>query len=185
MATDLATCRARDVKGLYARQARGELRGLTGVDDPYEPPLAPELVLDTASSLPRRRPTVCWPCSKADRPRRRPLWGADRDRGAERLVALPAPHGGRLTERLVAADQAEALAAQAARLPAVPWTAAALADLECLAVGAFSPLTGFLGAADHTSVVERGRLAGGPYGRSRWCSRSRPRRWPRARNGWP
>src|SRR5919204_441240 len=44
VATDLATCRARDVKGLYARQARGELRGLTGVDDPYEPPLDPELV---------------------------------------------------------------------------------------------------------------------------------------------
>jgi adenylylsulfate kinase len=52
VATDLATCRARDVKGLYARQARGELRGLTGVDDPYEPPLAPELVLDTAVELP-------------------------------------------------------------------------------------------------------------------------------------
>jgi adenylylsulfate kinase len=52
VAPDLATCRARDVKGLYARQARGELRGLTGVDDPYEPPLAPELVLDTAAELP-------------------------------------------------------------------------------------------------------------------------------------
>jgi adenylylsulfate kinase len=52
VATDLATCRARDVKGLYARQARGELRGLTGVDDPYEPPLAPELVLDTAVEAP-------------------------------------------------------------------------------------------------------------------------------------
>ena len=52
VATDLATCRARDVKGLYARQARGELRGLTGVDDPYEPPLAPELVLDTAGEPP-------------------------------------------------------------------------------------------------------------------------------------
>jgi adenylylsulfate kinase len=52
VATDLATCRARDVKGLYARQARGELRGLTGVDDPYEPPLAPELVLDTAVEPP-------------------------------------------------------------------------------------------------------------------------------------
>jgi sulfate adenylyltransferase len=37
----------------------------------------------------------------------------------------------------------------------------ALADLECLAVGAFSPLTGFLGAADHTAVVEHGRLADG------------------------
>jgi len=48
VATDVATCRARDVKGLYARQARGELRGLTGVDDPYEAPLTPELVLDTA-----------------------------------------------------------------------------------------------------------------------------------------
>jgi adenylylsulfate kinase-like enzyme len=32
--------------------ARGELRGLTGVDDPYEPPLAPELVLDTAGEPP-------------------------------------------------------------------------------------------------------------------------------------
>ncbi len=52
VAADLATCRARDVKGLYARQARGELRGLTGVDDPYEPPLAPELVLDTAAESP-------------------------------------------------------------------------------------------------------------------------------------
>ena len=52
VAADLATCRARDVKGLYARQARGELRGLTGVDDPYEPPLAPELILDTAAEPP-------------------------------------------------------------------------------------------------------------------------------------
>jgi adenylylsulfate kinase len=52
VAADLATCRARDVKGLYARHARGELRGLTGVDDPYEPPLAPELVLDTAAQTP-------------------------------------------------------------------------------------------------------------------------------------
>jgi adenylylsulfate kinase len=53
VATDLATCRARDVKGLYARHARGELRGLTGVDDPYEPPLTPELVLDTATETPQ------------------------------------------------------------------------------------------------------------------------------------
>jgi len=52
VAADLATCRARDVKGLYARHARGELRGLTGVDDPYEPPLAPELALDTAAESP-------------------------------------------------------------------------------------------------------------------------------------
>lgn len=42
-------CRRRDVKGLYARQARGELAGLTGVDAPYEAPSAPDLWLDTAS----------------------------------------------------------------------------------------------------------------------------------------
>jgi adenylylsulfate kinase len=52
VATDLATCRARDVKGLYARHDRGELRGLTGADDPYEPPLAPELVLRTETQPP-------------------------------------------------------------------------------------------------------------------------------------
>jgi sulfate adenylyltransferase len=77
------------------------------------------------------------------------------------VLAAPAPHGGRLTERLVPADRAEALAAEAARLPAVALDGRGLADLECLAVGAFSPLTGFLGAADHTAVVEHGRLAGG------------------------
>ncbi|MFD4371338.1 adenylyl-sulfate kinase [Streptomyces sp. NPDC058486] len=43
VATPVAVCAARDVKGLYARQARGEISGLTGVDDPYEPPAAPDL----------------------------------------------------------------------------------------------------------------------------------------------
>ncbi|HSK26666.1 MAG TPA: adenylyl-sulfate kinase [Jiangellales bacterium] len=46
--TALEVARARDVKGLYARAAAGELTGLTGVDDPYEPPVAPEVVLPTA-----------------------------------------------------------------------------------------------------------------------------------------
>lgn len=40
-------CARRDVKGLYARQAAGELVGLTGVDDPYEPPLRPDAVVPT------------------------------------------------------------------------------------------------------------------------------------------
>jgi len=47
VATPVAECAARDVKGLYARQARGEISGLTGVDDLYEPPAGPELRLDT------------------------------------------------------------------------------------------------------------------------------------------
>ena len=47
VATPLEVCAERDVKGLYAKQRAGELTGLTGVDDPYEPPLRPEVVVPT------------------------------------------------------------------------------------------------------------------------------------------
>ena len=43
----LAVCEERDPKGLYKKARAGELRGFTGVDDPYEPPSNPELVLRT------------------------------------------------------------------------------------------------------------------------------------------
>jgi len=44
----LAVAEGRDVKGLYAKARRGELPNFTGIDSPYEPPLAPELRLETA-----------------------------------------------------------------------------------------------------------------------------------------
>ncbi len=50
IATSLAECEKRDPKGLYARARSGELKGLTGVDAPYEPPENPDLVLDTAGA---------------------------------------------------------------------------------------------------------------------------------------
>ncbi|HWC79816.1 MAG TPA: adenylyl-sulfate kinase [Pseudonocardiaceae bacterium] len=43
VATPTGVCARRDVKGLYAKQRAGQLRGLTGVDDPYEPPEVPDL----------------------------------------------------------------------------------------------------------------------------------------------
>jgi adenylyl-sulfate kinase len=46
VATPLAVCERRDPKGLYSRARRGELVGLTGVDDPYEAPAAPEVIVD-------------------------------------------------------------------------------------------------------------------------------------------
>jgi bifunctional enzyme CysN/CysC len=54
--TPLEICEARDPKGLYAKARAGELTGFTGVDDPYEPPEVPDLVLsnldvDQAASL--------------------------------------------------------------------------------------------------------------------------------------
>jgi sulfate adenylyltransferase len=48
--TPLATCESRDTKGMYARARRGEISGVTGIDDPYEPPICPELTLDTVNS---------------------------------------------------------------------------------------------------------------------------------------
>jgi adenylylsulfate kinase len=46
-------CARRDVKGLYEKAFRGEIRGFTGVDDPYEEPAAPELVVDTEELEPQ------------------------------------------------------------------------------------------------------------------------------------
>jgi bifunctional enzyme CysN/CysC len=48
----LAVAEARDPKGLYRKARRGELRNFTGIDSPYEPPEAPEVVLDTAALAP-------------------------------------------------------------------------------------------------------------------------------------
>jgi adenylylsulfate kinase-like enzyme len=45
----LAVCEGRDVKGLYRRARAGEIRSFTGYDDPYEPPLAPEVECQTAA----------------------------------------------------------------------------------------------------------------------------------------
>jgi adenylylsulfate kinase len=45
----LTVCEQRDVKGLYAKARRGEIKDFTGISSPYEPPSAPELVLDTGA----------------------------------------------------------------------------------------------------------------------------------------
>ncbi|MDT0396236.1 adenylyl-sulfate kinase [Streptomyces sp. DSM 41636] len=47
VATPVEVCSVRDVKGLYAKQAAGELTGLTGVDDPYEEPETPDLRIES------------------------------------------------------------------------------------------------------------------------------------------
>ncbi len=47
-------CARRDVKGLYAKAFAGEIKGFTGVDDPYEAPPAPEIVIDTEATTPEQ-----------------------------------------------------------------------------------------------------------------------------------
>jgi bifunctional enzyme CysN/CysC len=51
VATSLEECERRDPKGLYARARAGEITSLTGVDDPYEPPEAPEVVVGGGESV--------------------------------------------------------------------------------------------------------------------------------------
>lgn len=48
-AATLAECESRDVKGLYSEARAGRRPGFTGIDDPYEPPLEPELTLPTGA----------------------------------------------------------------------------------------------------------------------------------------
>ncbi len=50
--TPLDVCIERDNKGFYSQSQRGDLKGFTGIDDPYEPPLSPEIVLDTINHTP-------------------------------------------------------------------------------------------------------------------------------------
>jgi sulfate adenylyltransferase len=50
--TPLAECERRDVKGMYAKARRGEIAGWTGINDPYEPPERPEIVLETVTHSP-------------------------------------------------------------------------------------------------------------------------------------
>jgi sulfate adenylyltransferase len=74
---------------------------------------------------------------------------------------LIAPHGGSLVERVVTGAEAQSLADNAKALPAMTLGIRALSDLELIAVGAFSPLDGFMTRADYQSVVADMRLASG------------------------
>ena len=53
--TPLETCEERDIKGLYAKARSGEIKGFTGIDDPYEEPVNPEIVVTTE----KKTPTEC------------------------------------------------------------------------------------------------------------------------------
>jgi adenylylsulfate kinase len=52
--TPIETCEQRDPKGLYKKARAGQLKGFTGIDDPYEAPLNPELNLDATSTSPQQ-----------------------------------------------------------------------------------------------------------------------------------
>jgi len=77
---------------------------------------------------------------------------------AESLVP---PHGGTLINRIVSETQAATLREEAANLPRIELSSKQACDLEMIAIGAFSPLTGYVGKADFDSICNEMRLANG------------------------
>jgi sulfate adenylyltransferase len=72
-----------------------------------------------------------------------------------------APHGGQLINRFVTPEQHQEFQSKADHLPRVQLDERAFSDLELIAIGGFSPLTGFMGQADYDRVVKEMHLANG------------------------
>ncbi len=72
-----------------------------------------------------------------------------------------APHGGTLVNRLTEGEEGRTLLKRLARLPVITLDPRTTADLELIATGGYSPLTGFMGLADYRGVIHEMRLAGG------------------------
>jgi sulfate adenylyltransferase len=79
-------------------------------------------------------------------------------------MSLIAPHGGTLVNRLAVEPRAAELRTLAPTLPRINLTAKQSCDLEMITIGAFSPLTGFMGKADFERVCREMKLAGGGGG---------------------
>jgi sulfate adenylyltransferase len=77
------------------------------------------------------------------------------------MEGLIAPHGGTLINRIAEDERAEALTERSASLPTVRLSPRLVSDLELIAVGACSPLSGFMTSADYESVLQHMRLANG------------------------
>jgi sulfate adenylyltransferase len=78
-----------------------------------------------------------------------------------RVVGSIAPHGGQLVSRLLRGELREAALERAQAFPKVQLTQMGVSDLELLAVGALSPLTGFMTKDDYDSVIDTMRLSSG------------------------
>ena len=134
----LDTLVERDTKGLYRKAIAGEIANFTGVSDPYEEPLHPEVVCDTSQE------SVAESVAKV----------VDR---LERLGHLPR----QARERLPAGEELNELRLLARNLPHLQVGQRELADVFMLAAGALTPVDAFVGREDYESIVARGRLANG------------------------
>lgn len=152
----------RDPKGLYKKALAGEIKNFTGIDDPYEPPLTPEITVDTSTET--KEESLSRILAKLEeigyvRPGASPAEVASTGTGGE--PALIAPHGGELVDRFAKGDDLTALTALVASLPALTLDERGARDLDAIATGALSPLKGFMNSKDFLRVVREMRLENG------------------------
>jgi sulfate adenylyltransferase/3'-phosphoadenosine 5'-phosphosulfate synthase len=144
----------RDPKGLYKKALAGEIKGFTGIDDPYEAPEHAEVVVDTGVET--KEESLHAILAKLEE-----LGLVGALAGTRAGSGLVAPHGGELVDRLARGEARDALAEKAKGLPAVDLDAWAEVDLDRIASGAYSPLKGFMGSKDYLRVVREMRLENG------------------------
>ncbi|MGQ0764478.1 MAG: sulfate adenylyltransferase [Gemmatimonadota bacterium] len=165
--TPLEVLVERDVKGMYKKAMAGEIQGFTGVNDPYEEPANPELILDTA------RETIEESANKVMQLLEArgciPAWDAvpgvsSRGETIEKLRKVPGPsvpHGGELVDRELTGDKRSAAIERAKALVSLSLDERESSDLEMIGYGALSPLVGFMRKADYDTVVDSMRLSDG------------------------
>jgi len=141
----LDECIRRDVKGLYRKALAGQISSFTGISDPYEPPDQPEISVRTDRATPDE-------CVNHILERLEEL-------GYLTPAGLILPHGGLLIDRVAPPEDRSCLEKSVTRDIQVDYETAK--EIENIAIGVYSPLTGFLGEADYRSVLATGRLASG------------------------
>ena len=134
----------RDVKGMYKKAMAGEIQGFTGVNDPYEEPANPELVLDTATeSIEESAARVIQvleakgylTAGSGDRSD-----AAKRVEQGKRVPGPIAPHGGSLVNRELTGETRLQAIEHARELKTFDLDDREASDLEMIGVGALSPL---------------------------------------------
>ena len=134
----------RDPKGLYKKALAGEIKGFTGIDDPYEAPENPEVVCNTFEETAEESLNKI-----LDKLVQLGLLSM-----AKKQKGLVAPHGGTLVDRRREFETNNSR-------PFVDLTEQEYCDLQMIGNGAFSPLTGFMNQKDYLKVVNEMRLENG------------------------
>lgn len=137
---------ARDPKGLYKKALAGEIKNFTGVDDPYEAPLEPEIHLRTDRLSPEECETIIWE-------RLEELGYIDQIEAAP--PRLPPPYGAELV------DVPQLPLDPDAKLPRVEIDASTAGACLAIAAGYLSPVGGFMPAREAEKVEKLGQLERG------------------------